>query len=491
MREIPIFIASSIREFEREREALSGLMDTLNKVHAERGVRLVWNRPETYSRTLTFGGKQLDFDAFIPVSEFFILIIGERVGPYTRHEYRLALDRFRRTGKPKILPCFLDSASAEAKAFRDTIRRSDIGEQFVDTYRSFEDIETQVRYELTDYVVNSAEVGEEEAAADRDMQRIIRKLHLLDGEIDYLEARDPTPETVTRIMSRHAEIARLVRKYRVEPDMMMDYLSFLWRQHLHRAAIEAGHWLEGFYMMEDPGKKQRALLNNGLALCYDEGNQWEEAERHYRKALEIYQELAKENPDSFASYVAITCSNLATLCKNQERMEEAERYCQEALTICRRFGKGKYEFLSIEAMIYNSLAGIRYVSRRFEETWPYIREALSIYRELALWEPARYRQYVAFTCNNMGALLKYTENLDEAEKCLKEARDIWRALAGSNPEAFEPYMVDTYYNFGMLEGKRGHVSAAKQYFEQALSLCEKYPYLVREAQNCRDELSEL
>ena len=134
MRDILIFIASSVREFKSARWDIAEVMERLNRVYKKRGVEWIWNRPETESRMLNIGGSQLTYDEYIRQSEVFVLIIGRRVGFYTEHEYEVALEQFAKTGKPKILPCFLDCASDEAEAFRKKIQRAEIGVQFVDYY---------------------------------------------------------------------------------------------------------------------------------------------------------------------------------------------------------------------------------------------------------------------------------------------------------------------------------------------------------------------
>ena len=471
MREIPIFIASSVREFERERQELFSLLDTLNATFGKRDAKLVWNPPETNSRTLTFGGKQLDFDKFIPISDFFIMIIGERVGRYTRHEYELALRRFKRTRKPNILPCFLKTASQEARNFLDSIRRAEIGTQYVDFYKNFGDIKNQIQQELTEYVVNSAETDDEEAETNNRLNGIKRKIYTLRGEIKHLETLTVTQETIAEITYQYANMARLVREYKVEPDALLDYMEFLWKQHQYDTAIEIGHWLEGFYQMDPPppdGDWQSGLKNR-LGVCYNNNHQHGQAERYYREELEIERRLAEANPALFLPDVATTCNNLAILLENTNRMETAHR---GALEIYKRLAEANpAAFESYVATTCNNLGNLLLKNtNRMEEAETVYREALEIYKRLAKTNPAAFESYVAAACNNLGNLLKDTNRMKEALKSYWEALEIYMRLAETNPDAFESYVATTYNNLAALLYSTNQMEEAAKCYQEALEI---------------------
>lgn len=506
MREIPIFIASSVREFEQERKELFSLLDTLNATFGKRGAKLVWNPPETSSRTLSFGGKQLDFDAFIPISEFFILIVGQRVGPYTRHEYELALERLKRTRKPKILPCFLETVSQEARDFRDSIRQADIGVQYVDFYKDFGDIKNQILFELTNYVVNIVETDDDETEADNRLDRIKRKIHTLRGEIKYLKTLTVTQETVAEITYQYAEMARLVRKYKVEPDTLLDYMGFLSDQHQYDTAIEVGRWLEGFYQMENPGEEKLAMLKNLLGVCYNDMNQHEQAERYYREALEINRRLAAENP-AYEQGVFQTYNNIAVVLENENRKKEAENYYRETLEFYKRLAKANPAAFECDlAIACNNLAALLSDTNRRKEAETHYREAIEIYRRLAKANPAKFEFYVAASYNNLAGLMYATNRIEATETYYREALKILKRLAKANPVAFEPYVAMTCYNLGRFElqittpkpgvvrlspRKQGDWDTPRRYFEEALSIDEKYPHLAQNAASDRAYLAML
>ena len=287
--DVPIFIASSIREFQMERLLLSPFIEMLNGIYKRMDAQIVWNRPETQFGVVTMGGSQKTLDEFIDECAVFVLIVGEKVGEYTEREFQRALGRFRRTdGKePIILPCFLKSGlSEESGAFLKRVRALDIGQQYIEPYDNFDAALNRLQMVLADYIVNHAPQSDAETDLKVARERIIEKIRDLQADIGKLQDAPPSQETIAKITLAYAEIWRLAKNYKVvEPDALLDYMGFLWEQHQYDTGIEVGHWLEGFYQMENPSDYKLSLLKNRLGLCYADNNQHKQAEKYYREEL--------------------------------------------------------------------------------------------------------------------------------------------------------------------------------------------------------------
>ena len=76
MKEVPVFIASSINEFKQERVELQAYLNLLNKLYKKDGVRLEWNSPEDSSHFMRSDGSQGEFDDEIRDSEYCFFIVG-------------------------------------------------------------------------------------------------------------------------------------------------------------------------------------------------------------------------------------------------------------------------------------------------------------------------------------------------------------------------------------------------------------------------------
>ena len=96
----------------------------------------------------------------------------------------------------------------------------------------------------------------------------------------------------------------------------------------------------GYKRLIDVGKlfrnleeNDKARISGTLGNLYRDLKRFEEAEKAYNEALEIYKKLAAKSPDAYLPYVATTQNNLAILYRNLNRFEEAEKAYNEALEI--------------------------------------------------------------------------------------------------------------------------------------------------------------
>ena len=500
MKKVPIFIASSIREFDREREQFSEYLDMLNDVHEADGVEIEWKRPETMSHALRKGGSQLPYNKRITQSRFFVLIVGEKLGKHTEAEFNLALEQFNKTGAPVILPYFLNRrADMDVLRFLERLRKElDIGEQYVDTYDNFDQILNSLHIELIRYgafIGEDAELSDRETAAQKGLDGIRELIAEQRDKIAQLKAQPIAPQIIAEINAAYEEIYRLVKAYKIDADALLDYMDFLWEERLYDTGIKLGHWLEKLYALDNPDMGVWARLKRALGDCYDDSNQKERkttGERYYREALDIYKRLSEIKSALYEPCVAQTCNNLAMLLKSVNKTEEAERLYGKALEIRRRLAKDNPAVYEIDvAKTCNNLAELLRATNRLEEAERHYWESLEIRRRLVEANPSVYEPYVANICNNLGILLSSTNRMKDAEKYYLEALEIRRRYAAVNPSTYEPLLAQTCFNFGKFERKRGDRDAAKSYFEKSLSLYEKFPYYDEDAQRIRDELAKL
>ena len=100
MREIKIFVASSINELEIERLEIGDFIRRINDNLRDQNIRIVKEMCEYESNAIsTNGRKQEDYNELIRNSDFFYMLIGEKVGQYTIEEFNEALNRLKTTQK--------------------------------------------------------------------------------------------------------------------------------------------------------------------------------------------------------------------------------------------------------------------------------------------------------------------------------------------------------------------------------------------------------
>ena len=164
-------------------------------------------------------------------------------------------------------------------------------------------------------------------------------------------------------------------------------------------------------------KPNVATTQNDFGNLYSDLRRFEEAETAHQEALEIYKELAKQNPEMYKPNVATMQNILGILYSELERFDEAETAYQEAL---------------------------------------------EIYKELAEKNPEVYKPDVARTQNDLGILYRKLGRFEEAENALQEALEI--DLRDST----------TWYNKACIESLRNFKEKSIESLKRAIELDEKY-----------------
>ncbi len=122
MKKIKIFLASSIEDLREDRVQIGDYFRQLNEIYLDSGVHFSLIKCEDYDNSIVSGGKQTAYDREIRESELCFFLFFRKVGDYTRHEFDVALEAFRRSDKPKIVTYIkyvtsIRQAEADVSAF--------------------------------------------------------------------------------------------------------------------------------------------------------------------------------------------------------------------------------------------------------------------------------------------------------------------------------------------------------------------------------------
>jgi tetratricopeptide (TPR) repeat protein len=214
-----------------------------------------------------------------------------------------------------------------------------------------------------------------------------------------------------------------------------------------------------------------AMTLNNLAILQADQNDFSGAEQNYQEALQIYRDLAKENPRTFLPDVATTLNNLANLQADQNDFSGAEQNYQEALQIYRDLAKeNPRTFLPAVATTLNNLANLQADQNDFSGAEQNYQEALQIRRDLAKENPRTFLPDVAMTLNNLAILQKAQNDFSGAEQNYQEALQIRRDLAKENPRTFLPAVATTLNNLANLQADQNDFSGAEQNYQEALQI---------------------
>ena len=218
-------------------------------------------------------------------------------------------------------------------------------------------------------------------------------------------------------------------------------------------------------------------------LSLDQG-QLEEARKRFSETLQIYNELAAKNPETYRPDVARTLNNLAILDGRQGRMEEARKEFAEALQIYNELAtKNPETYRPDVATTLNNLGNVDLDQGGLEDARKEFGEALQIRRELAQKNAEIYRPFVARTLNNLAILDRRQNRIEEASKEFAEALQTYRELAQKNPETYRPFVATTLNNLGNVDLDQGRLEDARKEFAEALQirneLAQKNPDIYR------------
>ncbi len=278
------------------------------------------------------------------------------------------------------------------------------------------------------------------------------------------------------IERRYESIVDAAEEFNVEIDVLYEYASYLYKQKNFPRAIEIAQRLQKLYDKNPTAVSDnyQATTCNNLGAFYKNINDYQNAELYYKRAFEIFDRLAVENPAAYKSELAMTCNNLGLFYKNINDYQNAELYYKQALEIRERLAsENPAAYEPKLAGIYNNLGGFYDNINDHQNAELYFKRALEISERLAAENPAAYESDLATTCNNLGLFYKNINDYQNAELYFKRALEIRERLASENPAAYEPELAMTYNNLGGFYFNINEDQNAELYFKRSLEISER------------------
>lgn len=166
IRNVDLFLASSIKEFKEERRDVAAFVNELGGLYRDRmTLRCVLS--DYQSTEAIPGGKQTLFDDQIRQSQLFYLLIGKKLGKISLHEYEVAWQARCEQGSPGVFPWFLELPDEErddsVRDFLRAFREDEDGSQYSAT---FAHIDT-VKLLLDRYFLKIGELGSDDVKTRR------------------------------------------------------------------------------------------------------------------------------------------------------------------------------------------------------------------------------------------------------------------------------------------------------------------------------------
>ena len=229
-----------------------------------------------------------------------------------------------------------------------------------------------------------------------------------------------------------------------------------------------------------PDSNDLARANGYLGRVYDEQDKPDkdiEAERFYRRALEIrqkiFEEAKKKNTPGTTFYgeLAISYRNLAGLYQELGRYEEATELSSKAREVSELIAAGPSKDKSDLAITLNQLAAIKYFQANYAEAESLYKQALDIYKGERETEPA----LIATTQHNLGLLYFQLAKYKEAEQLERESIQSKRRAATSaqaSPSSFisnHDGLSVSLVTMARIYRELGNTPAAQATFQEAVN----------------------
>jgi len=187
-------------------------------------------------------------------------------------------------------------------------------------------------------------------------------------------------------------------------------------------------------ILEEKLKKSLALVASilaNLASLHRDAKEYPNALKEIEEALEIFRYLAEENPIEYLTYATMTLNDLANIsfkvgenCYNQKNYNEAEKHYLRCLEITRELTKDNpTEYFPAIAIFQYSLGLIYTKINEYPKVFEAYEEALKIFRIHADDDP-NYSQYMTAILYNLGLLYSKNKEYSKVLEVLEEATKI-------------------------------------------------------------------
>ena len=329
----------------------------------------------------------------------------------------------------------IDSLKNELKASKSSKDKMALYNQLIQSYIHI-DIDTATVYNDSLLVISEAESNKKMEMASVYNKGVMSRLK---GE--YAEAEIFTKDYLNYVSSINDSIELTKANYQLASIYV--YLD-------KKEAAISRYFNALKYLENSDNELQKAKILNGIAIVYNQSNQYKKSKEYNLKALEI----AVKAKDS--TFLSILYNGLGVTLKNQDSIKKALSYFEKSLTIAEKTNN-----LRVMGFQYRNIGTIHVLNNDYKKAEPLLEKALNIRRQM------NNKTTIGGSLSDLANVYIETNRLDKAEKYLNEAISIFKENKSISNEN------TMYYYLSTLEAKRGNG-------EKALETIDKY-YTTRDS----------
>ena len=429
---IRVFIASS-EELENDRNAFGNLIRKLNKTYQMRGIELDLFEWEDYDAAYNDRRKQDEYNEKVRASDMFLAVFHIKAGRFTREEFDVAIEEFRRRGLPKSYVYCKDLKddeveSQELKEFKERLY-NELG-HYWSRYSNRDTM--QLHFVMQLQLVegcnsNSLKVEDSQVKVDQLVVAHLDNIPFAADNVRYRELREQLQEL-------NEDIADLESSASLSADK---------EQRLNKKKQKRNE------IREKLQEHEQLLLGAAVRVAQFTGKRISE---RMKRAIAFF----NEGKVSEANAV----------------LDEAERDADEILRGVKELkavGKQSVDELLVKASYM--LADEKYtIEERIEKTHNIYQKALELATECNYEEEKLYRLLTDYR-DFLDKYAKYDEALVIAKQCL----ELSKKLYGEN----HPSTATSYNNIGFVYRKKGDYDTALEYYNNPRKTSDS-PTMTRE-----------
>ena len=304
MKQIKLFLASSIVEFKTERLEFERFIRVLDKIFRPYGMELDLIECEDLPKNLTAIPAQARINEQIPECDYFFMIVGKEAGEKSMEEFDIALDSMKGSGIPKVYVYFyrlnMDALGSQSESVQQFVKRlsDDLKHYFcvfmnVDTVKldflmelcrdfpadialRFEDGQAVLQNEQVMTLANVPLYG-----SNTELTSLKEQKELLNGRFAELCARhaaDPKSAEVyrelvrvseerTRVLDRYRELEKAI--FSLYKEIKSGGAEMTWYEKEARKQVELGNYAAAVTVLQDAQREkelEQAVLFADLSL---------------------------------------------------------------------------------------------------------------------------------------------------------------------------------------------------------------------------------
>jgi len=258
---------------------------------------------------------------------------------------------------------------------------------------------------------------------------------------------------------------------------------------LDAAAAELTDFVTESSLAPSASSIDKAKALNDRSIRYFNAGRWQDALDSSQKVLELYRQLADNDPGAFTADLAASLVNIGNRLDVMGRWEQGLAATEIAVNMYRSLSRLDPDVFDPSlAQALNNMSKRLANLGRWEDGLVIAREAVALWRKVDNRLDKGPSHGLAGSLNNLGTLLGRMRMGGEALAVAKETVAIYRELASEQPNAFNANFAKSLVTLGSVLGGLGSSEAGLLAIEEAVTICRE---LARQRPDSFNELLAL